>query len=126
MPHIPTPAACASGLPATAAACLPAGPHHVDACRPRIMLRACPRASCVMRLGLLPTAHCAAQRSAAHAAGLSTSVLESVARPMQLRPLSTNTRLPVTAEASGEHRKAATLPTSRAASSFWIGEFSIE
>ncbi len=39
------------------------------------------------------------------------SASESMASPMVLRPLSTYMTWPVTAEASGEHRKHATLPT---------------
>lgn len=48
----------------------------------------------------------------------------SVAKPMLFRPLSTYTRLPVMAEARGDNRKAAALPTSLADSSFWMGAFS--
>ena len=50
----------------------------------------------------------------------------SIATPIVLRPLSTNMTCPVTAEASGEHRKAATLPTSRACSSFLMGALAYE
>lgn len=50
--------------------------------------------------------------SAAYAESRSSRVLLSGAKPMMLRPLSTYITWPVTAEARGEHRKAATLPTS--------------
>ena len=45
---------------------------------------------------------------------------------MALSPLSTYTTLPVMAEARGESRKAATLPTSWALSSFWMGALACE
>ena len=54
------------------------------------------------------------------------SAWESGARPMALRPLSTYTTDPVTADASGLSRNAAAAPTSLAASSFCTGALAYE
>lgn len=45
---------------------------------------------------------------------------------MALSPLSTYMTWPVTPDAREDERKAATFPTSMAASSFWMGAFSYE
>jgi len=47
-----------------------------------------------------------------------------VAKAIAFKPLSTYTRLPVIADARGDSKKAAALPTSLACSSFWMGAFS--
>ena len=52
--------------------------------------------------------------------------LLSKARPIVLRPLSTYKQLPVMAEERGEHKKAATLATSSAPSSFCMGALAHE
>ena len=53
--------------------------------------------------------------------------LESVATPMQFKPLSTYMVLPVIAEANGEHKNAAVCPTSMASNGFSLnGAFVME
>ena len=66
-------------------------------------------------------AHALTAVAAARSAAASTNVVLSVARPIMDRPLSTYTTCPVTADAMGDSKKAATWPTSCAASSFWMG-----
>jgi hypothetical protein len=53
-----------------------------------------------------------AAASAARVSAASSNVFESTANPMIFKPLSTYIVVPVTAEAKGEHKKAATRPTS--------------